>query len=65
MTFDGLKVFLNLRKLLQKFIMKSDKSDEQYFLEIDVQYPEKLLHNDVPFLPERMKIKKVRKLVNN
>ena len=45
--------------------MKKDKSDEQYFLEIDVQYPEKLLHNDVPFLPERMKIKKVRKLVNN
>ena len=29
-----------------------------YFLEVDVQYPEKLheLHNDLPFLPKRMKI---------
>ena len=36
-------------------------------LEVDVQYLEKLhkLHNDLPFLPERMKIKKVEKLVPN
>ena len=36
-------------------------------LEVDVQYLEKLheLHNDLPFLPERMKIKKVEKLVAN
>ena len=35
--------------------------------DIDVQYPEKLheLHNDLPFLPERMKIEKVKKLVAN
>ena len=28
------------------------------FLEVDVQYPEKLhkLHNDLPFLPERINI---------
>ena len=34
-------------------------------LKVDVQYPEKLhdLHNDLPFLPERMKIEKVEKLV--
>ena len=27
-----------------------------YFLEVDVQYPEKLhkLHNDLPFLPESL-----------
>ena len=32
-----------------------------YFIEIDDQYPEKLheLHNNLPFLPERMKIEKV------
>ena len=43
------------------------KSDERYFLEIDVQYPTKLheLHNDLPFLPEKMKIEKVVKLVTN
>ena len=36
-----------------------------YFLEVDVQYIEELdeLHNDLPFLPERMKIEKVEKLV--
>ena len=47
--------------------MKSyDKeSDKGNFLEVDVQYLEKLrdFHNDLPFLSERMKIKKVEKLV--
>ena len=35
----------------------NEESDEGYFVEVDVQYPEKLhdLHNDLPFLPERMK----------
>ena len=35
----------------------NEKSDEEYFLEVDVQYTEKLheLHNDLPFLPERRK----------
>ena len=42
----------------------NEESDEGYF---DVQYPEKLLelHNDLPFLPERMKLEKVEKLVTN
>ena len=45
----------------------NEESDEGYFLEVDVQYLEKLheLHNDLPFLPERMKIEKVEKLVAN
>ena len=43
------------------------ESDEGYFLEFYVQYPEKLheLHNDIPFLPEKMKIEKVEKLIGN
>ena len=43
------------------------KSDEGNFLEVDVQYLEKLheLHNNLSFLPERMKIEKVEKLVAN
>ena len=34
----------------------NEKSDEGYFLEVNVQFLEKLydLHNDLPFLPERM-----------
>ena len=45
----------------------NEDSDEGDFLEIDVQYPEKLLdlYNDLPFLLERMKIEKVEKLVAN
>ena len=42
----------------------NEGSDKGYFLEVDVQYTEKLpeLHND---LPERMKIENVEKLVAN
>ena len=38
-----------------------------YFFEVDIQYPKKLhqLHNGLPFLPERIKIEKVEKLVTN
>ena len=45
----------------------NEEIDEGYFLEADVQYPEKLheLHNDLQFLPERMKIEKLKKLVIN
>ena len=49
--------------------MKSciEESDDGYLLEVDIQYPEKLqeLHDDLPFLPERMKIEKVEKLLTN
>ena len=38
------------------------ESDKGYFLEVDVQYVEKLheLDNDLPFLLETMKIEKVK-----
>ena len=43
------------------------ENDERYSLEVDVKYPEKLhnLHNDLPFLPERMKILKIETVVAN
>ena len=43
------------------------KSDEGHFLQVDVQYLQKLheLHNDLLISPERMKIGKVEKLVAN
>ena len=39
----------------------NDDSHEGYFHEVDVQCPENLynLHNEIPFLPERMKIEKL------
>ena len=45
----------------------NEESSEGYFLEVDVQYPKQLheLHNDLPFLPETMKIKRFEKLVTN
>ena len=43
----------------------NEESNEGYFLEVDVQYPGKLheLHNDLPFLPERMKLENVEKFL--
>ena len=45
----------------------NNESEEGYFIEVDFQYPENLhnLRNDSPFLPKRMKIEKVEKLVAN
>ena len=45
----------------------NEKGNKGYFSKVDVQYPEKLhgLHNDLPYLPKRMKTGKVEKLVTN
>ena len=45
----------------------NEESDKGYFFEVDVQYLQKLnnLHNDLTFLPERVKIEKVEKVVAN
>ena len=64
----------NLERIKDTFQFNEDfiknynkESDEEYFLLVDVQYPENLhnLHNDLLFLPERTKIEKVKKLVAN
>ena len=55
-------------KFNENFIKNYDEEcDEGYFLGVNIQYPEKLheLHNDLPFLPERMKIENIEKLVAN
>ena len=59
-------MLLNLVKIKKKKNY-NEESDEGYFLEVDIQYPEKLheLHNDLPFLPERIKIEKLEKFVTN
>ena len=45
----------------------NEESDEKYFLEVDIQYPEHLrkTQNDLPFLLEKMKIEEAEKLVAN
>ena len=63
----------NIRKFDEGFIKNYDEnSNEGYILEVDVEYSKKLfsgiaynLHSDLPFLPERNKIKKCNKLVCN
>ena len=60
MILFGLKIDLN-----EDFIKSyNEDSDIEYFLEVEVHYPEKLhkLHNVLPFLPEGMQIRKVGKL---
>ena len=60
-SFDWIK---DASQFNEDFIKNyNEESDKGYFLEVDVQYPEKLheLHNDLLFLPERMKKWKSRK----
>ena len=66
--FDPEQAFIiSMPQPVSKFrlLIKKTCSDERYFREIDVQYPEKLhdLYNDLPFFPDREKNDKVEKLV--
>ena len=64
-NFEWIK---NTSQFNEDFIKSYDnKKDKGYFLEVDVQYLEKLieLRNDLPFLPEMMKIQKFEMLVAN
>ena len=64
----GFKWISKVEELTPGFINKLVKKDNKgYILEVDVEYPKELhkSHNELPFLPERMKIGKVEKLVPN
>ena len=49
----------------EEFIKNYDEnSDEGYFLEVDIEYPKTCeSHKELPFLPERRKLEKVKKHV--
>ena len=65
---SGFKWKKDKLKFNEEFIKNYDEdSDKGYILEVDVKYSENVhgLHEDLPFLPERMKIGKCNKLVCN
>ena len=67
MQVSGFKWVEDLSEFDEGFFIKSynEKSKEEYFFEVDRQCPENLhnVQNDLAFLPERVKIEKVEKLV--
>ena len=65
---NGFKWVKSPSKIDEKFIKNYyEDSDKGYIFEVDVKYPRRLhdLHNDLPFLPKRMKIDNCKKLVCN
>ena len=64
----GFRWMADISKMDEDFVRSYDKNDNKgYILEVDVDYPNELqnLHNDLPFLPERMVINNTKKLVCN
>ena len=63
-SVDSFKWEKNI-KVLWKFHKHNENSDKGYIFEVDVEYPKNLhdLHNDWPFSPERLRIKKCQRLV--
>ena len=64
MLVTGLKWVKNTSQCNKQFI-ENYNEDKNHFLEVDVQYLQKLceLRNGLSFLPERIKIKKYGKRV--
>ena len=63
LPLKSFKQVIKLFKFDEDFIKNYDEnSKKRYILEVDVEYPKNLfnLHNDLPFLAERKKIKKVQ-----
>ena len=58
---NGFEWMEQLSEFDERFIKNCDESNNKgYILKVDVEYPKDLfnLHGDLPFLPERKKIKK-------
>ena len=62
----GFEWVKELSKFDERFIKNyNENSNEEYFLEVDVEIPKNLfsLHKDLSYLLERKKLEKVKKLV--
>ena len=65
---DGFEWVEDISEIDENFIKNYDEdSNVGYFTEADIEYPTELhnKHSDLPFLPERMKVNKCKKLVCN
>ena len=65
LSVNGFKWNKNMSQFNEESIKNCDEdSNKGYILEADVKYPKNLhgLHEDLPFLPERMKIVKCKKI---
>ena len=63
---DSFKQVEDLSNFNESFIKNYDENnDKGYILEVDVEYPRKLLNlrKDLPFLPKKEKIDKFKKLI--
>ena len=63
---NGFKWVKNLCQFNERFVRNYDEnSDLGYFLEVDIDFLEKLfnLYKDLPFLPKRRKVNKVEKFI--
>ena len=68
LSLNGFKWVKELSKFVEHLVKDYDEnSNKRYFFEVDVEYPKNLfnLQSDLPFLPERKKIKKCSKPVCN
>ena len=65
---DGFQWVEDISEIEENFIKNYDEdSNVGYFIKADIEYPKEshILHSDLPFLPERMKVNKCKKLVCN
>ena len=65
---DSFKWVDDLSMFTEDFIKSYDEEgDVGYLLVVDIEYPKtlRMLHSDLHFLPDRMKVNKVKKLVCN
>ena len=65
---DGFEWVEVISEIDENFIKNFDEdSNVGYFIEADIEYPKELpnKHSDLPFLPERMKANKCKKLICN
>ena len=68
LSVDGFKWADDLSMFMEDFIKSYDEEgDVGYLLVVDIEYAKalRMLRSDLPFLPDRMKVNKVKNLVCN